>query len=195
MVRKLMLAISVMLLAAFATQAAAEEGKLSVGLGSYALNLKLSNATSTQKINATGPTLVVNYDLINLVSINSHVYSVEYTMAALYEFRFVPTKYATFGFDTSVRFGKNNLGFTYFASLGYFNETMKISAASVTSRVAVNYFSGALIGAGIGYQWDHVNITLDAAVRSTGDYENVAPTAPPIKATATSGSLNVSYVF
>jgi len=174
--KKTILAVSVLLAGAFATSAVAEEGRGSVGVGSYALSIAYSGSTTSTDF--AGSALVASYDMNDVVSVAGHYYMLTLDTSSLIEMN---------GFDVAARIGKNGKGLIYFSEFGIYSET--ISSPS-TSSVTFDY-SGGLIGFGIGYNFDSVNITYELAARSTGDYEGNSNSS----AVAVNGSLNLAYRF
>lgn len=171
---KSILAASVLLMSAFTTPVMAEEGRGSIGAGSYAATI----STPTANLTYGGLALVGGYEINDYISINGHYYF-------LSNINFATEKVD--GFDAMVRFGKTGEGFVGFGALGFYSETL--SDPTVTTQQFD--FSGTLLGFGIGYNWENVGLIYEASFRSTGDYEAFAGTS----VTAVTGSLNLSYRF
>lgn len=171
---KSILAASILLMGATATPAMAEEGRGSVGLGTYSLIVTPTVGVSDTFI---GTALVGSYDFTDLFSVAGHFYALEHDVSSFIKMD---------GYDVMVRVGKNDLGFTYFGALGYYSETMSASTSTTTFD-----YSGTLLGYGIGYNWESVNVTWEGSLRSTGDYEGNTGNSY----VAATGALNVSYRF
>ncbi len=169
-----MLAASILLMSAFATPTMAEEGRGSIGLGTYALIVTPAIGVSDT---FSGTALVGSYDFTSLLSVSGHFYALEHEVSSAIKMD---------GYDLMLRAGKSDLGFTYFGALGLYSETMSASTSPLTFD-----YSGTLLGYGIGYNWESVNVTWEGSIRSTGDYEGNTGNSY----VAATGALNVSYRF
>ncbi|PCI01427.1 MAG: hypothetical protein COB79_04080 [Zetaproteobacteria bacterium] len=174
------------------TQATAEENKFSLGLGSYALGLSSSDPT-VPDLTFGGLALVANYEVTDLISVGGHFYSIDATEFFFSGTTLVELAYANTGYDALIKLGKNSgLGLTYFGGIGLYSETIEVSLpAFPAAGTASEDFSGTMFGAGIGHNWENVNLLLELYFRSTGDYE-AGGTA---SVTAVTSSLNMSYRF
>ena len=173
--KKSILIASTLLMGVFATPAMAEEGRGSIGLGSYGLTVAPAVGVSDSFF---GAALVGTYDFTDNISVAGHLYALTHELNSAIEMG---------GLDIMVRAGKNGLGFTYFGALGLYSETL--SAPSIST--ATFDYSGGLLGYGIGYNWGSVNVTWEGSLRSTGDYEGNTGNSY----VAATGALNVSYRF
>ncbi|MDQ7058608.1 MAG: hypothetical protein Q9N62_09250 [Ghiorsea sp.] len=162
----------VILMAFVGVSAHAEEGRGSVGAGTYVLTVVPSvGATRT----FAGSALVASYDFSNLISVAGHYYALTDKDFSVIEMN---------GFDVMLRAGKNDLGFNYFGALGYYNETF---STPLTNKA----YTGTFVGYGIGYSWDNINVTWEGGFRTSGSEDP----APGVSTIATTGALNVSYRF
>ena len=173
--RKLILITSVLLMGVMATPASAEEGRGSIGIGSYGLTVAPKIGVSDSFF---GAALVGTYDFTDSISVAGHYYALTHDASTAIEMN---------GLDVMVRVGKNGLGFTYFGALGLYSETL--SAPSIST--ATFDYSGGLLGYGIGYNWESVSLTWEGSIRSTGDYEGDSG----VSVVAATGSLNLAYRF
>ena len=171
--RKHLILASLLLSSALATPALADEGKGSLGLSSYALSI--SDGIVTDSFN--GLALTGEYDITNRIAIVGRYYALTNT-----DFSFIKMD----GFDLNLRFGPNMPGFTYFGEVGYYSETMSATTSPLTFD-----FSGGLFGAGIGYNFDKVNLSFDITSRSTGDYQGNTSAS----LIAITSALSLSYIF
>ncbi len=161
-----------------ATQANAEEGNGYVGLGLKSLVITVDNGVTISSFSWGGLAFVGGYDVTDYISLNGSYYTLTETTDANSEMK---------GFDAEVRFGPNSLGFTYYGSLGYFSDTWNGS----TSGVSQDY-SGALLGLGIGYNWENVNLNWNIfSIRSSSDYQGNSTADYSVG----SGSLSLAYRF
>ena len=191
--KKHMIAVSILLAGLTSTQAVAEEAQFSLGVGTYALGLS-SDVPGSQPLDFAGLALVGNYQVNDLVSVGGHFYSIDASeFVLLTGGGSAELAYANTGYDALVKLGKTSgLGFTYFGGVGYYSETIEVSApAFPAAGTNSTDFSGAMFGAGIGNNWENVNLTFELYFRSTGDYENGGTAS----VTAVNSSLNVSYMF
>ena len=154
-------------------------GQGTVGVGSYAIVATLSGFGLSTTSTYGGSALVGSYNFTPLISASGHIYGT--TLQGGGE--------EIGGYDAMVRFGKHDIGFTYFGSMGFFSETWKTTDGSGLKIDA----SGGLFGFGIGYNWEEVSLNYEFAFRSAKDYE--AAVAPGLTVTETSGSLNIAYRF
>ncbi|MDQ6989455.1 MAG: hypothetical protein Q9M19_06190, partial [Mariprofundaceae bacterium] len=164
--KKTILIVSALLVGMFATSAVAEEGRGSVGLGTYAISMVPSTGTS---VDFVGFAYVADYDVTDFISVGGHYYFTKFnTSNSVGSF-----SYDLDGFDVLVKTGQNGLGFTYYGGLGFYSETLDGSAIffnGTTDALSKDY-SGTLLGYGIGYNWDNVTVGWEGSIRSTGDYE------------------------
>ena len=164
------------MLAAFASTAQAEESKGKIGLGSYVLSTTdLAGATN----NYNGAALVGGYNFTDTFSVNAHAYSLTHEVLTMVTMK---------GFDLMVRAGHNGLGFTYFGGLGLFNETL---TGTIFGISASHGFSGGLVGFGLGYNWEHVSVEWEGAIRGSQAYTDFTGK----DTAAVNASFNVSYRF
>jgi hypothetical protein len=172
--KKSILAASILLMGVLATPAMAEEGRGSIGLGSYSLTIAPAIGVADT---FSGTALVGSYDFTRLLSVSGHYYALKHEVFSAVKMD---------GYDLMLRAGKNDLGFAYFVALGLYSETMSASTSPLTFD-----YSGTLLGYGIGYNWEKVNVTLEGSIRSTGDYEGNTGNSY----VAATGALNISYRF
>jgi len=176
--KKMTQVILMLFIAAFATQAVAEEGKGNIGLASKSLVITVDNAFSISTFTWAGLALVGGYDITDYISVNGAYYTLTEVVDTNSEMR---------GFDADIRFGPNGVGFTYYGSLGYFSDSWNGS----TSGISQDY-SGSSFGLGIGYNWGKVNLNWNIfSFRSSGDYQGSSTDNYSVG----SGSLSVAYRF
>lgn len=83
--------------------------------------------------------------------------------------------------------GLATTGFKAYGSFGFYSETLKANGTSNEID-----FSGAMLGGGIGYNWNPVSLEFWINLRSTSDYEDFAGGSD---VTAVSGGLGLSARF
>ncbi len=160
-----------------ATPAIAEEGHINLGLGFYSISTKVVSSARSDRY--TGSALIAGYSFNDLFAVNTHYYALSHD-------KFTATKMD--GFDFTLRLGYQGKGFIYFAGLGYYQETLTQPALGTSD------ITGGLFGYGLGYNWEHVSLQLEGAVRGTDDYakfSNVNST----DVAAENYSLNLLYRF
>ena len=153
-------------------------GQGTVGVGSYAIVATLSGFGLSTTSTYGGSALVGSYNFTPLISASGHIYGT--TLQGGGE--------EIGGYDAMVRFGKHDVGFTYFGSVGVFSETWKTTDGTMSIDA-----SGGLFGFGLGYNWDDVALNYEFTIRDAKDY--TAAMLPGVTATETSGSLNIAYRF
>ncbi len=178
--KKTMIAAGLLMASVTATAATAGEPRAKVGLGSYALTTTVAGAPTSNTY--VGSALVGGYSFTDLFAVNAHLYALKHD---------VFTNIKMNGFDAALRVGHHGAGFTYFAGLGFYNETLSTTIFGVNVS---QDFSGGLVAFGLGYNWDNVSLELEGAVRGTEDYAKFS-NANAADVAAATGSLNVSYRF
>lgn len=173
--RKIVGFFAAVLMTFVGTSANAEEGRASIGVGTYVLTV-VQSVGGTRTF--TGSALVGSYDFTNLISIAGHYYALTDD-----DFSFIELD----GYDAMVRVGKNDLGFNYFGALGYYSETL--ATPSINTQTKDN--TGTFIGYGIGYQWDSLQIGWEGGFRTSGSES----AAPGVSTVATTSSLSIAYRF
>ncbi len=180
--KKSILVVSLLFGTMFTTQAVAEEGRGVVGISSYSLMITRSftvgSATLSQDTTYTGSALVLGYNVTDSMSVDGSIYALTDDKNSNSTMN---------GFDAAVRFGPNDLGFTYYGALGVYSETGENSATNISKD-----YSGALFGGGIGYNWDSVNWNWNIlSIRPTGDYQG----NDPADYTAFNAGMSIAYRF
>ncbi len=160
-----------LLITALSGQALAEEKKGTIGIGSYVIIMDINGFGSSTY---AGSAVVASYNFTPLISASTHIYSTTLNNGT--------EKIG--GYDALVRFGKQDTGFTYFAGIGFYSETVTDFGFSLDA-------SGSAFGFGIGYNWDDVALTYEASGRTTSDYESALGRS----VIETAGSLNIAYRF
>jgi len=142
------------------TQAIAEEGRGNIGIGSKSLAISVTSASNvTSQYEWTGSALTAEYDFTSWLSLNGSVYDLTENVDSNSKMR---------GLDIGLRLGINDVGVVYSCAIGYFND--KWIHPKFTASQSI---SGVTFGGGIGYNWDHVNLNLEAfSLRFSSDYEN-----------------------
>lgn len=81
--------------------------------------------------------------------------------------------------------GMANAGLKVYGSLGLFSEALKLSGFEDDE------FSGLMLGAGIGYNWNPIALEFWLNIRDTSDYEDISG----VDVVALSGGLGLSARF
>ncbi len=164
----------------FTTQAIAEEGRSNIGISTYTLVVNEKIGLANYSYTWSGTAITGGYDITDTLAVNGSLYSLE---------ELADSNSTMKGFDASLRFGPNGLGFTYYGSLGLYSETWKQSVRNLSER-----HTGGLIGGGFGYNWKDVNLNWNViSFRTAGDYK--ASTSSANKFSAGTGSISVGYRF
>lgn len=148
----------------------AVENPHEVFIGSYALQVDHDFGSEE----ASGLQLGYAYDVTEHFGVRGSYYSLEHdTISGL----------DSTGFDLSLLGGLLGAGFNIFGGGGLFSEEWEANGVSED-------FSGLQITLGIGYSWEHVQLSLVGKGRQPSDYEEFYNNV-----TASSGSLSVGYRF
>jgi len=159
--KKEIIVISMLMATSFGGQVYAEEGKGNIGLASKSLVIGVTNSLNTTTYVWAGAAITAGYDITDYISVNGATYTL---------FETANTNSKMTGFEADVRFGPNSKGFTYFGSLGYFSDTWNGSTSGLSQK-----YSGGSLGAGIGYNWENVNLNWKLfSLRSASDYQGAS---------------------
>ena len=163
---------------AVTTQAIAEEEKGKIGIGSYVLTVNEERAATTVSYVWSGTAIIGGYDITDNITANGSYYSLTED---------IDSNSTMKGFDASVRFGPNGLGFTYYGGLGLYSETWNHSLGNVSGS-----YSGGLMEAGFGYNWKDVNLNWNViSFRTAKDYKGTSPNS----FSAGTGAISIAYRF
>lgn len=154
--------------------------RFSLGLASFATAINYTSAYITEDDAFAGPALFGTFALSNGAA-------VRLTVAEQGHQDYSNLDLSAVEFSLLLGGGLQNKGAKIYASLGAFSETL-----SNTSGYEVD-FSGLMLGAGIGYNWDVMSVEFWVNLRDSSDYDDFV--GPYIDATAASGGLGISARF
>ncbi len=150
----------------------------SVGAGTYAVALGWEDSENDS---FGGGALSATYAFNDNFAIRGNLYSLEHDDYSDAELT---------GFELSAFYGTGlaTKGFKAYVGGGLYSETLEFNNVDFDES-----FSGAQISGGFGYNWESVSLDFFIALRSTGDYEDLADDGDEVS--AASGSLVLAYRF
>lgn len=177
-------AIFAVAIAAAATSVLAEESAkekhFSVGIASFATVVSADTPYGTEKDDFSG------FAIFGTGAVNDNVgFRLTYAKQSLSDYS--DLKLDMLEGSLIAGTGLATPGFKAYGSFGFYSETLKANGA----REELD-FSGAMLGGGIGYNWNPISLEFWINFRSTSDYEDFTGGAD---VTAASGGLGLSARF